>query len=79
MVIRVVTGASNAEIARDLGVSLATAKRHLANVMLKWHCANRTQVAIKALRLAGWPDADGGANVDRSSSRTTRATTDRFP
>lgn len=64
---RVVAGASNAEIARELGVSIATAKRHLANVMLKWHCANRTQVAIDALRRAGFVDS----NRDYSSRSTT--------
>jgi DNA-binding NarL/FixJ family response regulator len=45
----VVAGRSNNQIAARLGVSLATVKRHLANVMLKWECHNRTQVAVAAI------------------------------
>jgi len=42
-------GSLNNQIAARLGVSLATVKRHLANVMLKWECHNRTQVAVAAI------------------------------
>ena len=49
MVRLVVAGRSNNQIAARLGVSLATVKRHLANVMLKWECHNRTQVAVAAI------------------------------
>jgi DNA-binding NarL/FixJ family response regulator len=72
---RVITGASNAEIALDLGVSLATAKRHLANVMLKWRCSNRTQVAIDALWRAGFVDPIH----DHKSQPETSPTSGRFP
>ena len=41
-------GRSNPEIARLLEVSVATVKRHLANVMIKWNVRNRTIVAIEA-------------------------------
>lgn len=44
-------GRSNREIADALGMSAATAKRHLSNVMLKWGCRNRTQVAVHALAI----------------------------
>lgn len=43
-------GRSNPEIAQTLGISLSTAKQNLANVMIKWNCANRTQVAVEATR-----------------------------
>ena len=49
-------GLTNRQIAEDLGVSLATVKRHLNNIMIKWDCGNRTQVAVQAtLRRAGQP------------------------
>ncbi len=48
----VAKGMTNAEIAAVLNVSLATAKRHLNNIMIKWNCANRTQVAVEAIRRA---------------------------
>ncbi len=44
----VAQGHTNGEIAADLGVSLATVKRHMNNIMIKWNCNNRTQVAVQA-------------------------------
>ena len=41
-------GETNPEIADELGVSIATVKRHLANVMIKWNVRNRTNVALEA-------------------------------
>ena len=41
-------GHTNPEIAEALGVSIATVKRHLANVMIKWNVRNRTNVALEA-------------------------------
>ena len=41
-------GQTNPEIADELGVSIATVKRHLANVMIKWNVRNRTNVALEA-------------------------------
>ena len=41
----VVAGRSDSQIAVRMDVSLATAKRNLANVMMKWECHNGTQVA----------------------------------
>ena len=41
-------GHTNPEIADALGVSIATVKRHLANVMIKWNVRNRTNVALEA-------------------------------
>ena len=46
----VATGLTNSEIAEDLEVSMATVKRHVANVMLKWNVQNRTKVAVEAIR-----------------------------
>ena len=50
-------GLSNAEIAAILGVSMATVKRHVANVMIKWDVTNRTQIAVRALRHEVEPSA----------------------
>lgn len=44
------SGRTNPEIAAELELSVATVKRHLANVMLKWNVQNRTRVAIEAIR-----------------------------
>ena len=43
-------GGSNAEIAREVGVSEATVKSHLSNVMAKWELRDRVQVLIMAVR-----------------------------
>ena len=45
MVRLVVAGRSNNQIAARLGVSLATIKRHLANVYAKLGLRNRTELA----------------------------------
>lgn len=46
----VAQGRTNAETAKILSVSLATAKRNLNNVMIKWNCANRTQVSVEVIQ-----------------------------
>ncbi|MEE9277184.1 MAG: LuxR C-terminal-related transcriptional regulator [Dehalococcoidia bacterium] len=46
----VAEGRSNPEVAEVLAVSVATVKRHLNTIMIKWNCANRTQVAVEAIR-----------------------------
>ena len=46
---------SNKEIAADLGISPATVKRHLENVLRKLHLKNRVEAAIYALAMAGCP------------------------
>lgn len=65
-------GLTNGEMARDLGVSLATVKRHLNNIMIKWNCSNRTQVAVLAtLRAAevaaAAPLPAGGQEADAAA------------
>ena len=45
-----VDGLSNKQIARRLGISVHGAKRHVANVLAKLDCSNRTLVVAKALR-----------------------------
>ena len=46
----VAAGLSNTAIATRLGVSLATVKRDMTYIMLKWDCKNRTAVAVEAVR-----------------------------
>ena len=50
-VVRLVArGWTNRQIAAELDLSVATVKRHLANIMIKWDCANRTEVAIRVVQ-----------------------------
>jgi DNA-binding NarL/FixJ family response regulator len=46
-----VQGLTNQQIARALGISVHGVKRHLSNLMLKFDCSNRTEVALAALRI----------------------------
>ncbi|MFF8035490.1 MULTISPECIES: response regulator transcription factor [unclassified Streptomyces] len=48
-----VQGLTNQQIARALGISVHGVKRHLSNLMLKFDCSNRTEVALAALRIWG--------------------------
>ena len=73
----VAQGRSNPEIAQTLGISLSTAKQNLANVMIKWNCANRTQVAVEAVRRltaqadgeSPGPPVPAGSETDRMAPR----------
>jgi DNA-binding NarL/FixJ family response regulator len=46
-----VEGRSNKQIANRLGISINGAKRHVANVLAKLNCPNRTLAAAEAVRL----------------------------
>ena len=46
-----VEGCSNKQIAARLGISINGAKRHVANVLAKLNCPNRTLAAAEAVRL----------------------------
>ena len=48
---------TNKEIARDLGISPATVKRHLENVLRKLALRNRVEAAIYGLVVKGCPRA----------------------
>jgi two-component system nitrate/nitrite response regulator NarL len=50
VLVLLVDGLSNKQIARRLGVSVHGAKRHVANVLAKLDCPNRTLAVAKALR-----------------------------
>ena len=43
-------GMTNAEIAQRLDISVSTVKQNVTTVLIKWDCANRTQVAVEASR-----------------------------
>ncbi|MEV5238657.1 LuxR C-terminal-related transcriptional regulator [Streptomyces cinnamoneus] len=46
-----VRGQSNQQIARALGISIHGVKRHVSNLLLKFDCSNRTEVALAAAQL----------------------------
>jgi DNA-binding NarL/FixJ family response regulator len=48
---------TNKEIARALGISPSTVKRHLENVLKKLHFKNRIEAAIYGLSVNGCPQA----------------------
>ncbi|WP_189938242.1 helix-turn-helix transcriptional regulator [Streptomyces sulfonofaciens] len=43
-----VQGRSNQQIARALGISVHGVKRHISNLLIKFDCSNRTEVALTA-------------------------------
>jgi DNA-binding NarL/FixJ family response regulator len=43
------TGASNKEIARELGIGLPTVKEHLSRIYERLGCSGRTQAALAPL------------------------------
>jgi NarL family two-component system response regulator LiaR len=47
---RIVNGLSNAEIAKDLVISLSTAKFHVSHILAKLNVSNRAEVVSLALR-----------------------------
>ena len=46
----VAQGESNKQIARELGISEATVRKHVSNILSKLHLASRTQAALFAVR-----------------------------
>ena len=51
----VVKAKSNKEIARDLGISPSTVKRHLENILRKLQLKNRIAAAVYAVRMGDCP------------------------
>ncbi|MEU8205703.1 LuxR C-terminal-related transcriptional regulator [Streptosporangium sp. NPDC049046] len=56
-------GMSNNQIARAMGISIHGVKRHVSNLLVKFDCSNRTEVALVAQRL-GLSSATGGPRVN---------------
>lgn len=48
VVLAIAAGKSNAELARDLCMSVATVKAHVSHILAKLHLGNRTQIALLA-------------------------------
>ncbi|WP_280285659.1 HD domain-containing phosphohydrolase [Pseudomonas sp. BN415] len=48
---RISSGASNKEVARDLGISSSTVRTHVENVFRKLNCSTRAAATLKALTL----------------------------
>ncbi|MCY1457385.1 transcriptional regulator EpsA [compost metagenome] len=48
---RISTGASNKEVARDLGISPSTVRTHVESVFRKLQCSTRAAATLKALTL----------------------------
>lgn len=49
----VARGRSNQQIARSLGISSHAVKRHVSNLLIKFDCSNRTEVALLAVAQRG--------------------------
>ncbi|MER5647519.1 LuxR C-terminal-related transcriptional regulator [Streptosporangium sp. NPDC002524] len=56
-------GMSNNQIARAMGISIHGVKRHVSNLLVKFDCSNRTEVALVAQRL-GLSSATGVPRVN---------------
>jgi DNA-binding NarL/FixJ family response regulator len=67
-----ILGYTNKVIARHLGITEATVKVHLKNLLKKLHAENRTQAAIWAFN-AGYADE----NADPASTQPARPTQTR--
>jgi ATP/maltotriose-dependent transcriptional regulator MalT len=50
-----IQGQSNQEIARYLTVSLSTVKTHIQHIIAKLEVSDRTQAAVRAIRLGLFP------------------------
>ncbi|MFG2986895.1 LuxR C-terminal-related transcriptional regulator [Streptomyces sp. NPDC048258] len=48
-------GLSNHQIARSMNISIHGVKRHVSNLLVKFNCTNRTEVALMAARLGITP------------------------
>jgi DNA-binding NarL/FixJ family response regulator len=44
-------GLSNQLIARSMGISIHGVKRHVSNLLMKFNCSNRTELALATIRL----------------------------
>lgn len=61
----VVQAKTNKEIATNLGISPATVKRHIENILTKFGLRNRVEAAIYGLMLTGCPHKSSSGCVVR--------------
>jgi DNA-binding CsgD family transcriptional regulator len=55
---------TNREIAQCLGISYATVKRHIENILRKLNVRNRVEAAIYALSLQRCPNGNGACPLE---------------
>ena len=68
----VAKGLTNPEIAEHLAIAVATTKQNVTNILIKWNCTNRTQIAVEATRRGVRRDLD-------DTQASTASTTDCCP
>jgi two-component system response regulator DevR len=73
--LRVMSGATNSEIASELHLSLHTVRNYISRIMLRFGARNRTELAVELatilLRVSAPPD--GAASTPRRSRRQRRS------
>lgn len=69
-ILRVVaTGASNAQVARSLGISQGTVRKHLENVFLRLEVASRTEAVVRTTPFLEVVPPQRGAEAARGAGR----------
>jgi len=67
-VLRLLTlGKTNREVAKDLRISLSTAKKHVERIIAKLKVSDRTQAAVKAIELGLLPDQESSRGTSSAN------------